>query len=77
MAAQDEPKNADIYQWLGYVRLQQKTPDKYEAAGGGVQNGGRTETAESGGNASGTGPRLRRNGKSGRRAGGIPYCRQT
>ncbi len=32
LAAQAEPKNPAIYQWLGYVRLQQKTPDKYEAA---------------------------------------------
>ena len=32
MAAQDEPKNADIFQWLGYAQLQQKTPDKYDAA---------------------------------------------
>ena len=32
LAAQDEPKNADIFQWLGYVQLQQKTADKYDAA---------------------------------------------
>ena len=32
LAALAEPRNPAIFEWLGYVRLQQKTPDKYEAA---------------------------------------------
>ena len=32
LASEAAPNNAAIFQWLGYVRLQQRTPEKYDAA---------------------------------------------